>query len=353
VDENIMKDKQYLITFYDTKPYDITSFNQVKTEEITYKFIDSKLTVDTLPLAKGSNAICAFVNDEIDARVIDGLSELNINLVLLRCAGYNNVDIRHAYNKVHVLNVPAYSPYAVAEHAITLLLTLNRKTHKAYSRVRDSNFSINGLVGMDLYNKNIGVIGIGKIGAIFIKICKGFGMNVFAYDKYPNKDLEVEYVELDELYRKSHIISLHCPLTSETHHMIDDESIRTMKDGVIILNTSRGGLIDTIAMIEALKSKKIGGAALDVYEEEMDYFFEDFSQEIISDDVLARLLTFPNVLITSHQAFLTNEALNNIATTTIENFKEYINDGSLSNEICYKCEKSKESCHRNKDGRCF
>lgn len=341
------------IVFYDTKPYDITSFEKVNHDNIKYKFLESKLTVDTVPLAKGADAVCAFVNDTIDKEVIDGLYEMGVRVVLMRCAGYNNVDIRHSYEKVHVLNVPAYSPYAVAEHAMALLLTLNRKTHKAYARVRDNNFSINGLTGIDLNGKIIGVVGTGKIGQIFINICKGFGMKVIAYDKFPNPNLDIDYVELDELYKKSHIISLHCPLTKETHHMINDESIDMMKESAIILNTSRGGLINTVSLIEGLKNKKIGGAALDVYEEEMNYFFEDFSEEIIPDDVLSRLLTFPNVLVTSHQAFLTHEALSNIAETTISNFNEFLGDKYFTNEICYHCKRHNGKCVKDEKGRCF
>lgn len=345
--------KEYKIVFYDAKPYDRVSFEKISHDDITYKFLDIKLNSDTMLLAKGSDAVCVFVNDSIDKEVIEGLSGMGIKLLLMRCAGYNNVDIKHAYKKLHILNVPSYSPYSVAEHAMALILTLNRKTHKAYARVRNSNFSINGLTGMDLKNKTVGIIGTGRIGRAFIDICRGFGMNILAYDKYPGEILDVKYVGLDELYRKSDLISLHCPLTGDTHHMINGESIKIMKTGVIIINTSRGGLIDTMALTEGLKDKKIGGAALDVYEEEMDYFFEDFSQEIISDDVLARLLTFPNVLITSHQAFLTNEALENIAQTTLSNFNEFIKGDELTHEICYHCSTDKKDCIRKEKGRCF
>jgi len=345
--------EEYKIVFYDSKPYDIASFEKINHDNIRYKFLASKLNIDTLALAKGADAVCAFVNDKIEDDVIDGLAELGIEIILMRCAGYNNIDIKHAYKRIHILNVPAYSPYSVAEHAMALILTLNRKTHKAYARVRDNNFSINGLTGMDLKDKTIGIIGTGKIGQVFINICSGFGMNIVAYDKFPKKDLDINYLELNELYKSSDIISLHCPLTNETHHMINEESINLMRNGVMIINTSRGGLIDTLALTEGLKNKKIGGAALDVYEEEMDYFFEDFSQEIISDDVLSRLLTFPNVLITSHQAFLTNEALENIALTTILNFNQFVADKNLTNEICYHCGVDKKICIRNEKGRCF
>ena len=346
-----MNDKK--IVFFDTKPYDIASFENTGHNGIKYKFLESKLNSDTVSLAKGADAVCAFVNDRIDKDVIDGLYELGIGLILMRCAGYNNVDIHHAFNKVHVMNVPAYSPYAVAEHAMALLLTLNRKTHKAYARVRDNNFSINGLAGMDLYGKTIGIIGTGKIGQIFSDICKGFKMQVIAYDKFPKENAGIEYVGLDELYKRSHIISLHCPLTSETHHMINEQARKKMKDNVIIINTSRGGLIDTVALIEGLKNKKVGGAALDVYEEEMNYFFEDYSEEIIPDDVLSRLLTFPNVLITSHQAFLTHEALANIAETTVNNFNMFLQNSALPHEICYHCKTRDGKCAKDETGRCF
>jgi D-lactate dehydrogenase len=271
------------------------------------------------------------------------------------------VAFKAAYKKIHVVRVPAYSPYAVAEHALALMVSINRKIHRAYTRTRDNNFNISGLTGFDFYQKTIGVIGTGKIGKIFMDICKGLKMNILAYDLYPSEIEGVEYVDLETLYKKSDIISLHCPLTKETQHMINEETIAKMKDGVMLINTSRGGLVDTESLIEGLKSRKIRSAALDVYEEESDYFFEDFSADIIDDDLLARLLSFNNVLITSHQAFLTEEALNNIATTTLDNISAYMNGLRLDNEICYHCPAVGGKCPKkdtvddqgNKIGKCF
>lgn len=324
------------IAFYDTKNYDMTAFNRLNdTYGFKIKYFESKLTEDTARLARGYDVVCAFVNDTINDVVIDVLEEVGVGLIAMRCAGYNNVDFEAAKGRIKVVRVPAYSPYAVAEHALALIMTLNRKTHKAYSRTRDNNFNINGLQGFDLYGKTIGVIGTGKIGRVFAGICEGVGMKVLAYDKFPSEASGLTYVDLDTLYAQSDIISLHCPLLKETHHIIGATSIDKMKEGVMVINTSRGGLVDTEALIEGLKEKKIGYAGLDVYEEESDYFFEDFSEEIISDDVLARLLSFPNVLVTSHQAFLTKEALENIATTTLDSIKAYQDGDTLINEICY------------------
>lgn len=324
------------IAFFDAKTYDIESFNEIN-KDFGYKikYFDMKLDADTVSLAKGYDCVCAFVNDTIDSDVITVLDELGIRLVALRCAGYNNVDFNYALGKVHVVRVPAYSPYAVAEHALALVMTLNRRTHKAYNRTRESNFNIAGLEGFDLRGKTVGVIGTGKIGRIFADICKGLGMKVIAYDKYPNEASGLEYMSLDEVFGKSDIISLHCPLNDETHHLVNNDSIDKMKKGVMLINTSRGGLIDAEALVEGLKTAKIGYAGLDVYEEEGEYFFEDYSNEIIADDVLSRLLSFPNVLVTSHQAFLTREALVNIATVTLNNIKEYENGQMLSNQIVY------------------
>ncbi len=324
------------IAFFDAKTYDIESFNEIN-KDFGYKikYFDMKLDADTVSLAKGYDCVCAFVNDTIDSDVITVLDELGIRLVALRCAGYNNVDFNYALGKVHVVRVPAYSPYAVAEHALALVMTLNRRTHKAYNRTRESNFNIAGLEGFDLRGKTVGVIGTGKIGRIFADICKGLGMKVIAYDKYPNEASGLEYMSLDEVFAKSDIISLHCPLNDETHHLVNNDSIDKMKKGVMLINTSRGGLIDAEALVEGLKTAKIGYAGLDVYEEEGEYFFEDYSNEIIADDVLSRLLSFPNVLVTSHQAFLTREALVNIATVTLNNIKEYENGQMLSNQIVY------------------
>ncbi len=350
--------KNIKIAFFDAKPYDEKSFDE---ENIDYnfdiKFIRYHLNADTAVLAEGCNVVCAFVNDDISKEVVYILDKLGIKLIALRCAGFNNVDFRSAYGKIHVVRVPAYSPYAVAEHAIALIMTLNRKTHKAYNRTRENNFSINGFMGFDIHNKTVGVIGLGKIGQIFVRIINGFGVKVLAYDPFPNNDLEKElnfkYAELEEIYRSSDIISLHCPLSSDTHHLINKKSLALMKNNVMLINTSRGALINTRDLIESLKSKQIGTAGLDVYEEEEKYFFEDFSTEVISDDVLARLLTFNNVLITSHQAFLTHEALSNIARTTLENIKSFANDEELKNEICYICSEDPNSCRRRQTGKCF
>ncbi|MBO7474108.1 MAG: 2-hydroxyacid dehydrogenase [Ruminococcus sp.] len=308
------------VAFFDTKPYDTPSFEKFgKNNNIKFKFYETKLNEDTAELAKGCEAVCVFVNDTVNAAVIDKLCALGVKVLALRCAGYNNVDIKYAKDKIKVVSVPAYSPYAVAEHATALLLTSIRRVHKAYIRTRDHNFSLNGLTGFDLHGKTVGVVGTGKIGRIFINICRGFGMNVIAYDKFPAKESDIEYVELDELFSRSDIISFHCPLTDETYHMIDSKSIDKLKKGVVIINTSRGALIDAEALLEGIKARKIGAACLDVYEEEADVFFQDFSGHIIADDTLARLISMPNVIVTSHQAFLTEEALSNIAETTVNN----------------------------------
>ena len=308
------------VAFFDAKPYDMPSFEKFGSENgIRFKFYETKLNEDTAELAKGCEAVCVFVNDTVNAAVIDRLCELGVKTLALRCAGYNNVDIQYAKGKIKVVSVPAYSPYAVAEHAMALLLTSIRRVHKAYIRTRDHNFSLNGLTGFDLHGKTVGVVGTGKIGRIFINICRGFGMNVIAYDKFPAKDSDIEYVELDELFSRSDIISFHCPLTDETYHLIDERSVDKLKKGVVIINTSRGALIDAEALLEGIKARKIGAACLDVYEEEADVFFQDFSGHIIADDTLARLISMPNVIVTSHQAFLTEEALSNIAETTVNN----------------------------------
>ncbi|HOJ65001.1 MAG TPA: 2-hydroxyacid dehydrogenase [Spirochaetota bacterium] len=344
------------IAFFDSKIYDINSFESVnKNFNYNIKYFEEHLNEDTAKLTKDFNVVCAFVNDKIDSKVIETLYNNNIKLIALRCAGYNNVDLKSAFGKIHVVRVPAYSPYAVAEHAVALMLTLNRKIHRAYTRTRDSNFNINGLLGFDMFGKTAGIIGTGKIGKIVINILKGFGMNILAYDPYPDfefsKEKGFKYVDLTTLYKESDIISLHSPLTNDTHHMINKETLSLMKDNVMLINTSRGALINTKDLINALKSKKIGYAGLDVYEEESEYFFEDYSNEIISDDTLARLLTFNNVLITSHQAFFTKEALQNIAETTLMNVKEYFENNNLPNEICYKCGSS--VCQKKTTGKCF
>ena len=285
--------------------------------------------------------------------MIDKLYGYGIKMIALRCAGYNNVDVQAAYGKIHVVHVPAYSPYAVAEHAAALLLTSIRRIHKAYNRTRDFNFSLNGLTGFDLHGKTVGVVGTGKIGRIFIDICRGFGMNVIAYDRYPAKDSGIDYVTLDELFERSDIISLHCPLTDETRHMLDGSAIEKMKKGVVILNTSRGALIDAEALLAGIKARKVGAACLDVYEEEADIFFEDRSGHILNDELLSRLISMPNVIVTSHQAFLTEEALNNIAETTLSNIGSYFeNDGLCDNELCYRCGNI-EQCKKERKEKCF
>lgn len=342
------------ITFFDTKPYDRISFDKYAgLHNISIKYFETKLNEDTVFLAKGSDAVCVFVNDTIDKNVIDALYSMGIKILLLRCAGFNNVDMKYAFGKIHVLRVPAYSPYAVAEHAIALLLTSIRRIHKAYIRSRDFNFSLTGLTGFDLHGKTVGVIGTGKIGKVFIDIAKGFGMNILAFDKFPDKSIEdgdrVKYVSLEKLFSDSDIISLHCPLTEETHHIIDTKALDLCKKGVVIINTSRGALVDADALLEGIKSRKVGAACLDVYEEESDLFFEDNSGHILEDDTLARLISMPNVIVTSHQAFLTEEALENIAGTTIDNFIEFTKNGSCSNELCFRGD-SAEDC---KNGKCF
>lgn len=322
------------VAFFDTKQYDMPSFEKLgKENNIKFKFYETKLNEDTVTLAKGCDAVCVFVNDTVNAAVIDRLCELGVKVLALRCAGYNNVDIKYAKDKIKVVSVPAYSPYAVAEHAMALLLTSIRRVHKAFIRTRDHNFSLNGLTGFDLHGKTVGVVGTGKIGRIFINICRGFGMNVIAYDKFPAKDSDIDYVELDELFSRSDIISFHCPLTEETYHMIDSKSIDKLKKGVVIVNTSRGALIDAEALLEGIKARKIGAACLDVYEEEADVFFQDFSGHIIADDTLARLISMPNVIVTSHQAFLTEEALHNIAETTVSNILACVKGEECPNEL--------------------
>lgn len=339
------------IALYDAKPYD-KLWMDGSGYGFDIKYFESKLNADTAALARGADGVIAFVNDTIDAPVLDALYEYGITIVALRSAGFNNVDFRAAFGKVHVVRVPAYSPYAVAEHAMALLLALNRKIHRAYNRTRDFNFNISGLTGFDLHGKTIGVIGTGKIGRVFIDICRGFGMKVVAHDPYPAADAGIEYVPADELFRRADVISLHCPLTQDTHHLLDQKALALTRPGVYIINTSRGALIDSEALLAAIKEGRIGGAGLDVYEEESDIFFEDFSNTIMQDDVLARLVSMPNVLITSHQAFLTSEALENIARTTLTNLKQYFDKGDLPNEICYQCAKQ-PSCAQDHTHPCF
>ena len=327
------------VAFFDAKPYDKPSFNKFgEANGVKFKYFETKLTEDTVNLAKGYDGVCVFVNDTVNASVIDSLLELGVKTIALRCAGFNNVDVKHAKGKLRVVRVPAYSPYAVAEHAIAMLLTSIRRIHKSYLRTRDFNFSLSGLTGFDLHGKTVGVIGTGKIGQVFIDICKGFGMNVLACDKYPSEKVKkkgVEYVEMDEIFAKSDIISLHCPLTEETYHLINEKAIEKCKKGVAIINTSRGALVDAEALLNGIKTRKIGTACLDVYEEESEYFFEDKSGHIMDDDVLARLISMPNVIVTSHQAFLTEEALSAIAEVTVNNLLSLEKTGSCDNEVCY------------------
>jgi len=340
------------IAFFDAKPYDKPSFELFGNEHgISFKFFETKLNEDTVDLAHGYDGVCAFVNDTVNAAVIDRLYEMNVGFIAMRCAGYNNVDVKHAFGKVHVFRVPAYSPYAVAEHAMAMLLTSIRRIHKAYIRTRDFNFSLNGMTGFDLHGKTVGVIGTGRIGQVFMDICLGFGMKILAYDKFPPQEHnpQIQYVSLDEIFVSSDIISLHCPLTEETYHVINEETLAKCKRGVVIINTSRGALVDAEALLSAIKNRHVGAACLDVYEEESDIFFEDFSGHIIEDDTLARLISMPNVIVTSHQAFLTEEALNNIAQTTVENIIDHISKGKCPNEICYRCGKA-EDC---KNSKCF
>ena len=311
------------ISFYDTKPYDKKYFNIINEQYgFTINYFETKLSARTAKLAEGSDAVCAFVNDDVSAPTIDALHKLGIKIIAMRCAGYNNVDIRYAQDKIPVVRVPAYSPHAVAEHAMALLLTLNRRIHKAFLRTRDFNFSLNGLTGFDLYGKTVGVVGTGKIGSAFIDICRGFGMKVLAYDVFPNID-GVEYVDMETLLKRSDLISLHCPLTPSTRHIINAKSIDKMKKGVFIVNTSRGALIDSEALLYGLLNEKLAGACLDVYEEESDLFYEDNSATIVKDDILSRLICLPNVIVTSHQGFLTREALEAISRTTLDNAESY------------------------------
>ena len=328
------------LAFFDAKPYDKPAFDRYAADAgIKIKYYETKLNEDTVELATGADAVCVFVNDTVDREVIDRLYELGVKTVALRCAGFNNVDIKHAAGKIRVVRVPAYSPYAVAEHAIALLLTSIRRIHKAYIRTRDFNFSLNGMTGFDLHGKTVGVIGTGRIGRVFIDICLGFGMKVLAYDKFPAEGLDngdtVRYVTTEELFAKSDIISLHCPLTEETYHIINEQSLAACKRGVVLINTSRGALVDAEALLSAIKARQVGAACLDVYEEESDLFFEDNSGHILEDDTLARLISMPNVIVSSHQAFLTEEALSNIAETTVENLIQ-IENGTCENEVTVK-----------------
>ncbi|MBN1768070.1 MAG: 2-hydroxyacid dehydrogenase [Prolixibacteraceae bacterium] len=326
------------LALFSTKSYDKEYFERFKPQnKVEVRYFKASLNEDTTELAKGYDAVCVFVNDEINRPVLEHLKEQGTKVVALRCAGFNNVDLDAADELgIKVVRVPAYSPNAVAEHATALILTLNRKTHKAYNRIREGNFSLERLTGFNLHRKTVGVVGTGKIGKAFCEIMLGFGANVLAHDLYPDEELKnmgIKYTSLDELFGQSDIISLHCPLTPETKHMINKESFKKMKDGVMIINTSRGALIDTKAAIKALKKRKLGYLGIDVYEQEENLFFHDHSENIIEDEVIMRLISFPNVLITSHQAFFTSEALEQITSTTYQNILDFEMGKELKNEV--------------------
>ena len=324
------------IAFFSTQPYDKEYFDRYnKQHEIIY--FDVQLNEQTVNLVNGCTAVCAFVNDQLNASVLTALSKTGVKIIAQRCAGFNNVDIASAKeNKITVVRVPAYSPHAVAEHALALIMTLNRKTHKAYNRVREGNFSLDRLTGFDLYGKTVGIIGTGKIGQCFAHIMLGLGCNVLAFDLISNKDLEaqgVHYVPLIQLLKESTVVSLHCPLTEQTKQIINSDTLRMMKKGAMLINTSRGALIDTKAAIEALKSGILGYLGMDVYEQEEKLFFHDLSENVIKDDLIMRLLSFPNVLITSHQGFLTDEALTQIALVTFQNISDFEAGKKIENAI--------------------
>ena len=325
------------ISFFSTQPYDREFFNKENQDErFRYQFYETHLGPHIVQAVSDVDAVCVFVNDRVNREVIEVLASRGVRIVALRCAGFNNVDLEAAKEfGISVCRVPAYSPEAVAEHAMAMLLTLNRKTHKAYNRVREQNFALNGLLGFNLFGKTIGVVGTGKIGKSFCRLAMGFGCRVVAFDVYEDpflKEVGVEYVDIDTLYQSADIISLHCPLTPSNKYMINRASINEMKKGVVLVNTSRGALIDTEAVVDGLKTHKIRGLALDVYEQEEKLFFKDLSGTIIEDDTIQRLMSFPNVLITAHQAFFTEEALTQIARTTLKNIEELLAYGELSNE---------------------
>lgn len=323
------------IMFFDTKPYDKIWFEPMGKEMgYTLKFQEMKLNEDTAVLAKGQDAVCIFVNDDAGKETIETLKEAGVKTILLRCAGFNNVDLKAAQKAgITVLRVPSYSPEAVAEYAMGLLLTVNRQIHRAYVRTRDFNYNINGLMGIDLVGKTAGVVGTGKIGQMMIDILRGFKMKIIAYDPYPAKNLDIEYVSLDRLFEEADVITLHCPLTKETRHIINKKNIEKMKDGVLLVNTSRGGLIHTPDLIEGLMQRKFAGVGLDVYEEEDAYFFEDKSNDIITDEDLIRLTSFRNVVLTSHQAFFTKDAMEAIAKVTLENARAVEEGLELKNRV--------------------
>lgn len=327
------------IAFFDAKSYDRETFAKVNQNfGFDIQYFKERLSLNTVSLTQGADAVCIFVNAECDRRVIERMAGYGVKLIALRCAGFNNVDIRAAQEHgIRVVRVPAYSPHAVAEYAVTLMLALNRKVYRSVYRTREGNFRLGGLMGFDMYGKTVGLIGMGKIAKELIKILRGFGMNVLAYDLYPDeafaKEYQVKIVSLDELYEQSDIISLHCPLTDDTKFLINNDSITKMKYGVMIINTGRGKLIKTTDLIDGLRSHQVGSAALDVYEEEANYFYEDRSDKMIDDDKLALLLMMPNVIVTSHQAFFTREATNNIAITTLQNILDFTDGKELVNEV--------------------
>ncbi len=325
------------VAFFSSKRYDEQYFKEVNQGKHELVFFETKLAPRSIPLAKGAEAVCVFVNDKVDRATLEGLRKLGVKHVALRCAGFNNVDLPAAEELgIKVVRVPAYSPHAVAEHTIALLMTLNRRIHRSYNRVREGNFALEGLVGFDLHGLTVGIIGTGKIGSIVANLFQAFGCKVICYDKFENESLKASgasYVGLDTLFSQSDVISLHCPLMESTYHLIDDAAIAKMKRGVNIVNTSRGGLIDTAAVIRGLKNGHIGNLAIDVYEEEESMFFEDQSAVVMQDDVFARLLTFPNVLVTGHQAFFTDTALKQIAEVTLDNLSALEDQGTSPNEV--------------------
>lgn len=327
------------VAVFSTKPYDEQFLQRANEESHQHElvFFEARLNEATAPLAKGYGAVCVFVNDQVNSAVLNVLAEGGTRAIALRCAGFNNVDLKAAERLgIDVVRVPAYSPYAVAEHTVALILTLNRQIHRAYHRIRDGNFALDGLLGFDLHGRTVGVIGTGQIGVEVVRIMRGFGCRVLCHDLKPNSDAEqlgADYVPLDQLFGQSDIVTLHCPLTPETHHLIDADAIGKMKKGVMVINTSRGAIVDTSAMIEGLKSGHVGYLGLDVYEEEGDLFFEDLSNIVLQDDVFARLLTFPNVVITGHQAFFTRHALESIAHTTLGNLTALESNGQCENRV--------------------
>ncbi len=327
------------IAFFSTQTYDRRFFED-SADKHQFEFFETRLKKNTVKLANGFDGVCVFVNDRVNREVLKALSEMGVKLVALRCAGFNNVDLKAAEEfGVRIMRVPAYSPEAVAEHAIALIMTMARKTHKAYNRVREGNFSLERLTGFNIHGRTIGVVGTGKIGQAFIRIARGFGARVIAYDKYPSKEMEklgVEYLDFDDVLSNSDILSLHCPLTPDTEHIINKKSLKKMRKGAMLVNTSRGKLVDTAAVIESLKDDHLGSLAIDVYEEEDKLFFRDLSELIIRDDQIARLMLFPNVLVTAHQGFFTHESLQEITRTTIRNVDDFENGRPSDNEVSCK-----------------